>query len=39
VKDNQIYEVTIEGETVTETGEIFDATGIEVKDNYYKKTG
>jgi hypothetical protein len=39
VKDNQIYEVTISGETVTETGEIFDATGVETKSNYYKKTG
>lgn len=39
VKDNQIYEVTIVDEVVTETGEIYDATGVETKANYYKHTG
>ena len=39
VKDGQLYEVTIDGESITETGEIFDVGEAKTKSVYYKNTG
>ena len=39
ISDNIFYVVNIDGENVTVTDEMFDATGIETKKLYYKQTG
>ena len=39
IQDGVFYEVSIDGESVTLTGEILDATGMSTKKLYYKETG
>ena len=39
IAEGLFHEVVISEETVTETGEIFDAAGISTKKLYYKQTG
>ena len=39
IKDTQFFEVTIDGENVTETENIFTFENIEAKSVYYKNTG